>query len=216
MYSCKMFNLEFSIKSELDKFTKELDDVARTQLPFATSLAINMTAKQIVDAERQGIKDTFPTATPFTKQGVSYIPSNKNKLYAVVFMKDIQAHYLEPYEFGGNQVPAEPSKTAILDPKNIALNTYGNIPYQKIKQLKGRADVFSGTIVLNGGARIGGVFQRMKGKKGGKRLKILVRFSDPLPVHEHLDYFKRATKIAERNFPSNMVAAMTRAIATMR
>lgn len=212
-----MDGITFSIKSNIDQFSRELEnEVARQQLPFATSLAINKLARLVAAGETQGIEETFPTATPFTKKAEGVIPSNKNKLEAVVFMKDIQAHYLEPYEFGGKQVPAKPSEVALLTPKNIKLNQYGNIPFGKVKSLKGRGDVFSGTITLKGGMKIGGVFQRLKGDKKGQRLKILVRFSDPQQVHQHLDYFKRAVKICERNFEAAMNDAMNYAMATAR
>lgn len=211
-----MVGMTISIKSNLDEFTKGLEDFARDQVPFAASLTLNKLAKMIAAGEVEGIVETFPTATPFTKKAEGVIPSTKNRLEAVVFMKDIQAHYLEPYEFGGKQVAAKPSEKAILTPKNIPLNQYGNIPFGKVKSLKGRADVFSGTITLKSGLRIGGVFQRLKAKGSGQRLKILVRFTDPLVVHQHLDYFKRATKIVERNFDAVMTQNLNYAVATRK
>ena len=211
-----MSDTEFSIKSNVDEFAKVIDDFGRKQLPYAVSLTINKLAKAVVAGEVEGIAETFPTATPFTKGGVSFIPSNKNILEAVVFVKDIQAEYLEPYEFGGNEIPAGPSHTAMLRPIGIKTNQYGNIPYQRVKNLKAQPNVFSWEVKLKNGTRIGGVFQRLKGKGGGPRLKILVRFADPHAVHEELHYFDRARKIVESNFLELMNESMARALETAK
>jgi len=211
-----MSDFEISIKSNLDAFAAELNDFATKQMPYAASLTLNRLAKMVVEGEAEEISETFPTATPFTKRGVSFIPSNKNRLEAVVFVKDIQAEYLEPYEFTGAEIPAGPSHVAMLRPIGIGVNQYGNIPRGKIKALKAQPTVFSGEIKLKNGSRIGGVFQRLKGGKGGKRLKILIRFADPKVVHQQLHYFDRAQKIVDKNVDAVMSESMDRALATAK
>lgn len=208
--------MEINLKSNVDAFAKELDEFGREQLNFATSLTINKLAKMVVAGEKDQIKETFPTATPFTQRGPGYIPSRKDRLEAVVFLKDVQAEYLEPYEFNGTEIPAGPGNVAMLRPVNIGVNQYGNIPYKKLQRMKSLPNVFSGEIKLKNGTRIGGVFQRMAGKNGGPRLKILVRFSDPHAVHQELHWFDRATKVVEDNFDKVMSESMDYALATKK
>lgn len=211
-----MVDFEMSVKSNIDAFAAELEDFARDQLPFAVSLAINKVAKKVIAGEKEEITNTFPTATPFTKNGVSYIPSNKNKLEAVVFIKDIQSEYLEPYEFGGNEIPAGPGHVAMLRPINIPLNQYGNIPNRKVSSMKSSPNVFSGHVKLKDGSTIGGVFQRMKGRGGTPRLKILVRFADPHSVSRQLHYFERAAAVVSKNIDAALDEAMGYALATKK
>lgn len=205
-----------SIKSNIEEFMKDLDDIAKTQIPFATALALNDLARGVMAAEVAEIEKDFPTATPFTKNAMGYIPANKNNLITTVFVKDIQAVYLEPYADGGMSVPAQPRNVAMLTPKNIGLNSYGNIPYKKIQNLMAGGNVFAGTIKTKSGQQIGGVFQRLQGIKNARRLKILVRFTDPHPVKEIFEFEQRATAYVEKNFQNAMEQALLKALGSMK
>jgi hypothetical protein len=207
---------QIKIKSNIEEFTKELERDMLSQVQFATSLTVNTLAKGVVQAEKDEIEKDFPTATPFTRNAISFIPSTKTKLFATVFVKDIQERYLEPYTDGGMSIPAGPSNIAMLTPKGIQLNSYGNIPFGKIQSLKGGGNVFTGTIKTKSGNKIGGVFERLHGIKGGQRLKILVRFSDPHPVKEIFEFEQRATEYVEKNVEDVWQQSILRALATMK
>ena len=206
--------MELSIKSNIDQFQKDLDKVAKTQIPYATALALNTLARKVIAGEIEEIEKDFPTATPFTKRAFSYIPATKSNPFTTIYAKDIQDTYLEPYTDAGSSVPT--AGGAMLVPKGIGLNQYGNIPYKKIASLRAGGNVFVGTIKTKAGAKIGGVFERLKGKGDTQRLKILVRFTDPWNVKQHFDFEQRAIDTIEREVQDAMEQALLKALDSMK
>ncbi|WP_443089555.1 3'-5' exonuclease [Xenorhabdus sp. Sc-CR9] len=120
--------------------------------------------------------------------------------------------------------------TALLNPKNIKLNKYGNLPRNKLSQLKGKENTFIGE--LNG---VDGVWQRKKSKakKSNRRLKrsangtrrprkkqrapkLLIRFGDALPVEPVLGYQERAQQMAQSLMPTAINQALSEAIRTAK
>lgn len=228
-------DLEIDVSEFVKKFDRYLTNFQHTQMPFATALALTRTAQLVKKGEVEEIEKTFDKPTPFTKRGVGIVPAKKNNLVAEVFVKDIQAAYLEPYAFGGRSIPAKPGEVAMLTPKAIGLNTYGNIPYQKIKKLLGnKAKYFIGTVNTKNGGNISGVWERTVNKKAQpvkfdpaknkftssagplRGLKLLVRFTDPITVKKHLDYFARAQKIVSQNFTLELKKALRVAMASAK
>lgn len=203
----------FSIKSNVDDFAKDLDNIAKTQIPYATALALNSLARDVIAGEIEEVEKDFPTATPFTKRAFGYIAATKANPFATVYVKDIQERYLEPYTDGGQSVPT--AGGAMLKPKAIGLNQYGNIPYKKISSLKGGGNVFVGKIKAKNGSMVGGVFERIKGDKS-RRLRILVRFDDPWNVKKHFDFEQRAIDTVEKNVEEALEQALLKALGSMR
>jgi hypothetical protein len=207
-----------SVKSNIDEFMKDLDDMAKSQIPYATALALNDVARRVIAAEAEQISQDFPTATAFTKRGFGMLPATKYQPFVTVFVKELQNNYLEPYVDGGSSVPTEGG--AMLVPKGIKVNQFGNIPYKKIDNLKNTENVFIGSIKTKSGQRIGGVFERLKGKvrKDGsaRRIKILVRFTDPWTLKQHFGFEERANQVAEDTFEDAMEQGMIKAMGSMR
>ena len=223
------------IKITIDdrELKRGLSALAKKQIPFATAAALTQTAKQVQAAEAQALPATFNTPTPFTMNAYAVRPATKSFPVASVFMKDVQAAYLAPFEFGGPHFLG--SKRGLLVPKNIPLNQYGNLPRGKLALLKGRSDIFVGTITFKrSGETVSGVWQRPKygprraggkGSKGNTKnnvgaaltgLKLLIRFSDPLPAPKTLGFEPRAAAAIKKNFAANFDAAFANAIATAR
>ncbi|HGJ5878948.1 MAG TPA: hypothetical protein ACHBZ9_07745, partial [Arsenophonus nasoniae] len=110
-------------------------------------------------------------------------------------------------------------------------NKYGNLPRNKLSQLKSKDNVFIGDI-----EGIHGVWQRKKAKKGKKnkkRLKrssngtlkaqqkqpmpkLLIRFGDALPVEPVLGYQDRAQKMAQALLPQEISRAFDEAMRTAK
>jgi hypothetical protein len=229
--------LYLSMQSNLTELQKSLNNFVNKQLPFAIATALTETAKKVKEAETKKIKDTFKSPTPFTAKSIRIKAARKTNLEAVVFMMDRTASYLDPYEFGG--VHRLNSK-ALLNPKDIKLNAYGQLSRGALAALKGRPDVFIGPVKTSKGV-INGVWQRVtdtkkvtllnaKGKrlrglnkattgKDGKtvgHLKLLLRFGDALPVKQHLDYRKIAKAVVAAEFAGQFDMAVKKAIATAR
>lgn len=197
----------------------------RKQIPFATAQALTSVARQIAAAEKVGIQRTFANPMPFTVNSVKSRGARKDNLVATVSIMDTAAEYLDPYEFGGVH---KLNGKALLNPKNIKLNKYGNLPRNKMAQLKAKDDVFVGEV---GKAR--GVFKRYKYKKVKKRAKrspngtrrervkqrkpkLLIQYGDALPVKQHLNYFDRANKMAAALMPSALSKAISDAMKTAK
>lgn len=198
------------------------------QIPFATAQALTSVARQIEAAERKALQRQLENPTPFTVNSVSSQGARKDNLTARVFVRDRAASYLEPYEIGGQH---KLNGQALLNPKNVKLNKYGNLPRNKMAQLKSRNDVFIGEV-----EGVNGVWKRKKpkkikkGKKRAKRSpngtrrerkkqpapKLLIRFGDALPVTQKLGYMDRAQTMAKALLPAALSNAISQALKTAK
>lgn len=205
--------IKVTVRTDLFTLERSLDSFARKQLPFATSLALTAIAKRVKDAEDKAIPEIFDAPTPFTQKAVAIIPSRKQTQRAVIFIKDRQAHYLDPYEDGGHQVL---NSRALLNPKNIKLNQYGNLSKNTLARLKARPDIFIGPVKTKGGI-VNGVWQRIPPKRGvPAHLKLILRFGDGVEVTKHLDFRKRAITVIRGCSRVEMGKAIARALASAK
>ncbi|MBR8435215.1 hypothetical protein KDW37_31140 [Burkholderia cenocepacia] len=229
--------LTIRVTSNARDVYRGLNDLIKKQLPFAVAQGINRTAQRVADVEVENLADTLANPSPFTRRSVGVKRARKNDPTAVVFMKDIAASYLEPYEVGGVH---KLNSRALLNPKNIRLNQYGQLPRGTLAMLKGRPDIFIGAVKTASGETINGVWQRptntarvtllnARGKRldklnkvdsapnnGRGRLKLLIRFGDALPVKKRLNWGVRAREIVNRWIDRDMQDALAAAMKTAR
>jgi hypothetical protein len=123
-------------------------------MPFAISLALNKTAKLVVDAQVKEMQDVFDRPTPWTLKGVGSQPSTKTDLRAFVFLKDRSAvssgHpadvYLAPQIRGGDRnlkafelafrsAGVLPSSYFMVPGQGASMDQYGNMNRGQIVQL---------------------------------------------------------------------------------
>ncbi|HIE9113263.1 TPA: hypothetical protein ACXP7D_004857 [Klebsiella pneumoniae] len=196
------------------------------QIPFATAQAMTSVVRDIAAAQKVALGRKLESPTPFTVNSVGSAGARKNNLRAKVFVRDVAAEYLEPFEFGGEH---KLNSQALLNPKNIKLNKYCNMPRNKLSQLKAKPNVFVGEV--NG---VDAVWQRRKPKKAKKKRarrsangtrrpkrkqrapKLLVRFGDALPVTPVLGYMDRSKAMAEALMPAALSRAIADAIKTAK
>lgn len=206
-----MFDIE--IKSNLDQIQRKLNSFANRQVPFATAQALSAVADIVAEEERKNLERVLDRPTPFTLRSVGVQRARKDRLYAVVYVKDVAAAYLYPYEFGGlNKL----NSRALLKPVDARLNQYGNLPKSALNRYKNRRDVFIGKVKTKIGD-VNGVWQRIqpaKGKPGG--LKLLVRFADAHEATQHLGWRTLAKRVVMQNLKKEFGKAMAKAIATAR
>jgi hypothetical protein len=229
--------ISISVRSNAAALQRQLSDLAKTQLPFAIAQGINKTAARVAEAEQQNIRDTFEHPTPFTQNSVGLRKARKSNPTALIYMKDIAAAYLRPYETGGVH---KLNSRALLNPKDIRLNQYGQMSRGTLNTLKSRPDVFIGTVKMTSGEAINGVWQRPTDKKrvtllnakggrlnkihkldseknGGRgQLKLLLRFGDALPVNKQLNWGKKAREIVEKWIDRDMAEAVAKALETAK
>lgn len=218
---------DISVRSNVKAFNKLISGIERDQLPFATVLTLNELAKEVHADESENIGKTFNKPKPFTRKSVGMRKARKSDLEALVFVKPIAARYLNPYEEGGDHVLPGNSK-AILNPKNLRLNQYGQLPRNILARLKARPDVFIGPVKTKHG-EVNGVWQRIPPKKVGRasrgaaqspnnaaHLKLLIRFGDAIEVKKHLNYRSRAKALIGRRVDVLLRKNMKAALATAR
>ena len=211
--------------STLKDLSRQLKQLQK-QIPFATAQAMTSVVRDIAAAQKVALGRKLESPTPFTVNSVGSAGARKNNLRAKVFVRDVAAEYLEPFEFGGEH---KLNSQALLNPKNIKLNKYGNMPRNKLSQLKAKPNVFVGEV--NG---VDAVWQRRKPKKAKKKRarrsangtrrpkrkqrapKLLVRFGDALPVTPTLDYMNRSRSMAAGLMPGALSRAREEAIRTAK
>ena len=214
--------------------SRALESVAR-QIPYAAKIALNDLAFQVQRAENQAMTTVFVHPRPFTARSVQVNKADVSGLTAEVFVRPEVAKYLLPYEIGGTHVL--PGK-ALLNPKGITLDQYGQLPYLTMTRLKGRQDIFVGGIDTQRGGRISGVWQRLTMTRTGKMkvgknrkksvagarlhhpvlgaLRLLIRFGNALPVNKDLEFNTRGVALVMANAATAFGDAIRRAMMSAR
>lgn len=125
---------------------ERVDMIKQVQIPFATSLALNMLAKEIKNNYQDEMRRTFNNPVPFTLNGMYIKSSSKTNLYAEVGLKEFaikgnaSSKYLLPQIQGGKPYMTRFQQAlrykGILEPNEIAIptqsdylkrNQYGNV-----------------------------------------------------------------------------------------
>ncbi len=193
------------------------------QMPFAEALALTRLAQGVAADESEAVRQTFENPTPFTQKSFAVTPATKKNRVAYVRAKDIAARYLAPYVFGGERSLG--SKKAMLVPRNVAVNQYGNLSRNKLATLRGKKNVFIGQVKTKKGKTISGVWQRpaavpSKGKKGAAAsssgLTLLIQFEDTTPAPKHLPFHERAKAYVAKHAKDEFTAALRQAFETAR
>lgn len=222
---------DISVHANVKEISRSLSRLAHSQINFATALALTALAKEVQADEIRNIGSTFKKPKPFTQKSVGMQGARKDTLQAKVFVRPIAARYLEPYEKGGSHVLAG---RALINPKNIKLDSYGQLPRKALARLKARKDIFIGPVKTKSGV-INGVWQRAyhrpkgsergRSRQGGEvrrganttgRLKLLIRFGDALAVNKRLNYRSHARALIDRRFNALFSEAMGKALASAR
>ena len=189
-----------SIDSDIKAIAKKLNDIEKKQLPFATAKALTATVKGAQEAAKKGMVRKLDRPTPFTLRGVAVERATKQSQRARVFIKDIQAEYLDLQITGGTRLPR---RRAILVPANVRLNKYGNMPRNKISKLLDKPNVFSAE---------GGIYQRYKRKQP----KLLVSYADKVNYGVKYPFYKIVSGSVKRNIRQNFRDALREAMATAK
>jgi hypothetical protein len=224
--------LEVNVREEVTAWSKSLDRKAQTQVPFALARALSKVARDAKAAVEADLPQRIDQPTPFTQRAFGTKGARKNDLTAQVFAKDLQSEYLSLMEDGGER---KPKKQALVVPKGARLNRFGNLPKGLLGRLKGKPDVFVGTITFRrSGGTVGGIWQRPKygkrrdgtrGTKGklvneGKTrtgLKLLVRFDGPRKVEGgKLGFADTVKATVGRDLTPALAEALREALATAR
>lgn len=219
--------LRISVGIDAKRLRQNLDSIARQQLPFAISQALNATAQRVIEAGTSAIDEAFDQPRDFTRKAFTQSASfggqraSKREPVAVVVAKPAQEQYLAPSEFGEQQSLGRGRR--IRTPVGIKTNAGGNIPRDAIRQMLNDPDVFLGTV-----RGVNGLWQRpatprAKGAPKRKvkanttgRLKLLVAFTKPVVVRSRLHFYPIAQRVVETSFDQLFDIALARAWETAK
>lgn len=219
-----------NISADVRQASSMLGNLAAKQMPYAIMLAVNRLAFEVQRGEAQNMSHVFRSPRPFTLRSSLVHQADRSHPVAEVYIRPEVAKYLSPYEYGGLHVLPGP---ALLAPKQINVDAYGQLPKNTIKRLAGRQDIYVGPVKTASGQVINGVWQRLSvGRGGGARrkrlpggavysqqhgaLKLLIRFGRALPVRQHLDFNIVARRIVGQQFRAMFASAINQAIKTAR
>ena len=215
--------------------TRGLDGLTRfaanatNQLPFATSLAINQTARDVQLALKAQTTQSFTDPTAFTRNAFRYTKSTKASLVAEVSPLPDRP-YLATQTFGGqrrwkdyegfirglSQGQGQGLPPGKLLPTALAINKAGNPKRSLFAQIESKLSTtdpggfFIGT--PRGGNRTPGVYRRSRG-----RLYPYFVVAGNEPTYQPRFPFESVgTRTIERVFPSHLARAVDRALASAR
>ena len=166
--------------------SRQFSELERTQLPFATSKAINATAFETQQRWAEVMPRIFDRPTSLTRRAVVYTQSTKRNLSAEVKIRDEAykgtppAKYLVAQVMGGSrgqkgierQLTAAgllPAGMFVVPGQGAKLDQHGNIPRSQINQIKSQlgaqSDPLSNESPVSRGRRL--KRNAKKGVRGG-------------------------------------------------
>jgi hypothetical protein len=195
------------------------------QLPFATSVALNQTARDVQQALKAQTKQSFVNPVAYTVNAFRYDKSTKRDLVATVYPDKTRRYF--PTEIFGGQRKVKPYEGFIrglsngtlpagkLLPTAVAINAAGNPKKSLFGQIQSRLSTtdrggfFIGT--PRGGNRAPGVYRRSR----EKLIPYFVIGSEPryrplFPMEQ------TGNRTASRVFTSHLSIALDRAMASAR
>lgn len=202
---------------------------ATNQLPFAASVALNQTARDVQLALKGQVSQSFTNPTAFTRNAFIYSKSTKARLIAEVTRRP-DRHYLDTQTFGGHRRwkayegllrgLAKSAGTSLPDqqlvPTSTALNAAGNPKrslfgtIQSKLSTKDRGGFFIGK--PRNSSAPPGVYRRSR-----ERLHAYFVTSDSKPIYEPRFPFERiGNATIARTFPSHLSKAVDRAMRSAR
>lgn len=210
----------------------------RQQLPYATALALTRTAQHVKRSIEAGMPKAFDNPTRWTLNSLRLEPARKNKLQAVVAVKDKASRgnpalfWLSPEVHGGSRADKRAEfalKTAGLLPSGMqavpgreaALNRFGNMTKTAIaKAVKGAQESEAGQ-EQDGRAKY--FVMRKQGKAIGiaarfskSRMGVVMAFVSSGRYEKRLDFYGTGEKAVKAVYKAELNKAIQQAIETVK
>ena len=201
----------------------------KNQLPFAASVALNQTARQVQQAYKAETGRSFFKPVAFTRNAFRYDKSSKTNLIATVYPAKDRS-YLNTQIFGGTRrwkdyeglirglaaSSGNPLPSRKLYPTRIAQNAAGNPKRRLFGELQSRLSTTDrGGFMIGtprGGNRTPGVYRRSRGK-----LVPYFLVSDREPNYsKRFPFEKLGNDTVRRVYTTHLSRALDRALASAR
>lgn len=187
---------------------------AEKNIRFGIARGLTQIAKEASLRAKADIPRRFDRPTPFTQNAVAITPATRENLVATVFVKHVQAGYLQMQETGGTETP-KPGAPIVV-PVQQRTNVYGNIPRGALARAKARPDTFA---VGKGDRLRPGIYQRVKRGSGSARqagLKLLVALGRVASYRPRFRFRETVAAEVMTKGPKLLSASIMDALRTMR
>jgi hypothetical protein len=225
-----------------DLLGTKLSNIEKRQLPFATALALNRTAQDVKAAEVKAMKADFDRPTAFTLNSLFIKPAKKNRLEAMVWVKDYAAkaqaptRWLLPEVMGGGRGHKRsegllsargilPSGKALMPGKGMKLDGHGNISRGQLQKilsgLGAQGDkLTNSTDSKRSSGNQKSFFVLGKGsgamgiaqRTGKKSIQMLLAFGKTPSYSSLLDFFGIAGRVIHQRLPGHLRETLNEAV----
>ena len=187
---------------------------AAKQVPFATSVAINETAKDFQRVQVAHIEEAFTIRRQtFARRAVKIKPfATKRQLTATVSIDPPggRAEIFAKFERGGTK---RPRGQHIAVP--VGISTARVIPKGKWpRRLLERPNMFA--LRQRRGKLPPGIYRRLGARRAGKRVKLMYVLKRSVPIDARLDFLETGRRVVRQRFGRNFQRAYAKALRTAR
>ncbi len=215
------------------------------QLPYATATAINATAYQVMQIEREQIKTVFDAPTPFVVRGMRYQKATKQTLTAVVYAAPEAAKALVANVEGGQratkayegilrQAGVMSAGRYVVPGKGAKLDRYGNLDRDQLGAIlnglgllsvqaaqggsrkRKKAMAESGTYFVGGRGPAAHLRPGIWQRVGRRGLRPVLLFVSRATYVERYQFEQTARAEVVRTFAANFEKAWAKAVSTAR
>lgn len=199
-----------SLKIEIDAenaLDRQLTDIERNRLPFATSLAVNRVAEAVWETNRRVTQQVFDRPRPQTVKAIRYQRSNyrQDPITARVYVQDFAPKgtapekYLQAQALGGQRADKRseralkaaglmPEGTQAVPGRGVQLDQYGNIRgallMKVLSQVRAATDKYQNQTEGSATRR-----RRRSRKRGGEYFALPKRRGKLLPgIYERISF----------------------------
>ena len=219
--------MQISVKSDIAKLRKDVGVLFRSQIPFASQVAINATAFDVRRATQTALKSRLHKPTKYTTNTGLQVEKAKDKKapiakvgfagrgFGQVKGSIPQADYMARQIQGGSR---HPNASTILVPMKgrAATNAAGNIPKSKLNRFLGDTNkFFVGKPKGAKGPGSGeGIWER-RGRDGRGKIKMKIHFNSRTDYSPRFPFQKIAQREVGRVFADNFRTGMRKAIKSL-
>lgn len=236
--------MQMVLHSNLQDVERDLSNSAQRQLPFATSVALNDTGKDLIELNKRHMRRTFHNPTRWTLNAFHFRRATKRRLQIKIQRKFAAARkdYLLRQVEGGrrHKTGLERLLNARLGANNVVptnharKNKHGNVSPGQIQRvlsgLKAQGDAAQNETKASGARkrrssaaryftpRAGGrMTPGIYERKGRKAPKKIFAFTDKAPSYRKAyQFYPKMNAAAGRRFPRHFYRALAKAFATRR
>jgi len=197
-----MLMVSVKVKADLKQIKRFLSKLEKRQIPFATALALTLTAKQAQKAEKKQIVQKLDRPKPFTVKSIFMSRATKKRPVSSVYIRPAAWEYLRWQVEGGTR---KPNGRFIPIPVGAKLDQYGNIKGRKRgpRTKKQFITKVNNTI---------GVYENII----ASRKRLLIYYARQAVYKPKFPFFKIARKVGQSVFHKNFNKSMIKAINTAK